>query len=37
VNGLGFAGYLLCTAESDLPWLRQHGPWELLRSVAAEP
>jgi ATP adenylyltransferase len=35
VNGLGFAGYLLCTAGSDLAWMRQHGPWSLLRSVAA--
>jgi len=34
VNGLGFAGYLLCTASSDLDWLRQHGPWTLLESVA---
>ena len=34
VNGLGFAGYLLCTANSDLDWLRQHGPWTLLQSVA---
>ncbi len=34
VNGLGFAGYLLCTANSDLAWLRQHGPWRLLQSVA---
>jgi ATP adenylyltransferase len=34
VNGLGFAGYLLCTASSDLNWLRQHGPWTLLQSVA---
>jgi ATP adenylyltransferase len=34
VNGLGFAGYLLCTQSSDLEWLRQHGPWTLLHSVA---
>ncbi len=34
VNGLGFAGYLLCTANSDLEWLRQHGPWRLLQWVA---
>jgi ATP adenylyltransferase len=34
VNGLGFAGYLLCTASSDLEWLRRHGPWTLLESVA---
>ncbi|MEB3361334.1 MAG: ATP adenylyltransferase [Synechococcaceae cyanobacterium] len=34
VNGLGFAGYLLCTPSSDLEWLRQHGPWTLLQSVA---
>ena len=40
VNGLGFAGYLLCTAESDLDWLKRHGPWRLLSDVAmpgAEP
>lgn len=35
VNGLGFAGYLLCTEGSDLEWLRRQGPWRLLASVAA--
>jgi sulfate adenylyltransferase (ADP) / ATP adenylyltransferase len=35
VNALGFAGYLLATAGSDLHWLEQQGPWQLLRSVAA--
>jgi ATP adenylyltransferase len=35
VNALGFAGYLLATAGSDLVWLEQQGPWQLLRSVAA--
>ncbi|MFM7361584.1 MAG: ATP adenylyltransferase [Cyanobium sp.] len=35
VNGLGFAGYLLCTEGSDLDWLVRHGPWQLLASVAA--
>ncbi len=35
VNGLGFAGFLLCTAHSDLDWLRAHGPWSLLAEVAA--
>jgi hypothetical protein len=35
VNGLGFAGYLLCTAGSDLDWLARQGPWQLLASVAA--
>jgi ATP adenylyltransferase len=34
VNGLGFAGYLLCTEVSDRDWLEQHGPWALLASVA---
>ena len=34
INGLGFAGYLLITPRSDLNWLRQHGPWQLLASVA---
>ncbi len=34
INGLGFAGYLLCTHHSDLDWLRSHGPWQLLASVA---
>ena len=35
VNALGFAGYLLATEGSDLNWLQQQGPWQLLRSVAA--
>jgi len=35
INGLGFAGFLLCTAHSDLGWLRAHGPWALLKEVAA--
>jgi len=34
INALGFAGYLLCTEASDLPWLERHGPWALLASVA---
>ncbi|MFM9087139.1 MAG: DUF4922 domain-containing protein [Cyanobium sp.] len=34
VNGLGFAGFLLCTAHSDLAWLKAHGPWALLADVA---
>jgi len=34
VNGLGFAGYLLCSAGSDRDWLDRHGPWALLESVA---
>jgi len=34
VNALGFAGYLLCTETSDRDWLRRHGPWDLLASVA---
>jgi ATP adenylyltransferase len=35
VNGLGFAGFLLCTGRSDLAWLAGHGPWALLGEVAA--
>lgn len=35
INGLGFAGFLLCTAHSNLDWLRAHGPWALLADVAA--
>jgi ATP adenylyltransferase len=35
VNGLGFAGFLLCTAQSDLAWLEGQGPWTLLSEVAA--
>lgn len=34
VNALGFAGYLLATDSSDLCWLREHGPWQLLAAVA---
>ena len=37
VNGLGFGGFLLCTAQSDLGWLEGHGPWCLLAEVAARP
>ena len=35
INGLGFAGYLLCTQNSDRDWLQRHGPWRLLQEVAA--
>jgi ATP adenylyltransferase len=35
INSLGFAGYLLFTQHSDRDWLRRHGPWALLASVAA--
>ena len=35
INGLGFAGFLLCTGRSDLDWLKRHGPWRLLAEVAA--
>lgn len=35
VNALGFAGYLLATEGSDLDWLQQQGPWQLLKAVAA--
>ncbi|MCP9887211.1 ATP adenylyltransferase [Cyanobium sp. ATX 6A2] len=34
LNALGFAGYLLLSEGSNLPWLLQHGPWELLRQVS---
>lgn len=34
INGLGFAGCLLCTAGSDRDWLLRHGPWLLLEAVA---
>ena len=34
VNALGFAGYLLATEASDLTWLEQQGPWQLLAAVA---
>ncbi len=37
LNALGFAGYLLATAGSDLGWLQQHGPWRLLQAVASPP
>ena len=36
INGLGFAGYLLCTASSDRTWLASPGPWALLQAVAAD-
>ena len=36
VNALGFAGYLLATDRSDLPWLRTHGGDQLLRMVVSE-
>lgn len=35
LNALGFAGYLLSTEGSDRAWLAEHGPWALLRAVAA--
>ena len=34
VNALGFAGYLLITADADQPWLERQGPWSLLRAVS---
>ncbi|MFM7235696.1 MAG: ATP adenylyltransferase [Cyanobium sp.] len=37
VNALGFAGFLLCTKQSDLDWLKTRGPWRLLQEVAGEP
>ena len=36
INGLGFAGYLLATANSDVNWLKKHGPEALLREVILE-
>ncbi|AFY27749.1 DUF4922 domain-containing protein [Cyanobium gracile] len=35
VNALGFAGFLLITEGSDRSWLERHGPWVLLKNVAA--
>ena len=35
LNALGFAGYLLATDRSDLAWLEQNGPLNLLREVAS--
>ena len=35
INGLGFAGYLLATSDSDLAWLERHGPGQLLDAVSA--
>ncbi|TVS06278.1 MAG: ATP adenylyltransferase [Cyanobium sp. PLM2.Bin73] len=35
LNALGFAGYLLVSERSDLGWLLEHGPWELLRRVSS--
>jgi len=35
INGLGFAGYLLATDESDVAWLERYGPEELLKAVVA--
>jgi ATP adenylyltransferase len=35
LNALGFAGYLLVSERSDLAWLLEHGPWELLRRVSS--
>lgn len=35
VNALGFAGFLLCTQDSDRGWLETHSPWSLLAHVAA--
>ena len=36
INGLGFAGYLLATANSDLAWLKKRGPEALLRQVVPD-
>ncbi len=36
INALGFAGYLLATANADLNWLSTHGPEALLREVILE-
>ena len=33
VNALGFAGCLLSTDDSDIAWIREHGPEALLRAV----
>ncbi len=34
LNALAFAGYLLATEQSSMPWLQQHGPWLLLQEAA---
>jgi ATP adenylyltransferase len=36
INALGFAGYLLATENSDVRWLKSHGPEALLREVILE-
>ena len=36
INALGFAGYLLATANADLNWLKNNGPEALLREVILE-
>ncbi len=35
LNALAFAGCLLATEHSDLDWLAERGPWQLLQAVAA--
>ncbi|WP_320676853.1 ATP adenylyltransferase [Prochlorococcus sp. MIT 1300] len=35
INGLGFAGYLLSTEDSDIEWLQKHGPTSLIESVVS--
>jgi ATP adenylyltransferase len=35
LNALAFAGCLLATEHSDLDWLTERGPWQLLQAVAA--
>lgn len=34
LNALGYAGFLLATAESNLDWLHKYGPSELLAEAA---
>ncbi len=34
VNALGYAGYLLATQESDMDWLKDNGPEELLKRLS---
>ena len=33
INALGFAGYLLATQNSNIDWLDQYGPANLLAKI----
>ena len=34
LNAIGYAGFLLATAESNLAWLHENGPSQLLAEAA---